>query len=180
MLIASLVFSAVAYRVPLNKRIFHILTVLLTVTSALSSLALVSGYGVTKRCHGGFGHHDDGRIPEIPEIHCYLQSNLRMIEWSVTAVLLVANLSLLAGLSGAQTFVAAAANLITLFAGAAVTSGADQRWAWLLIVVLSYVTVVWQVGVNGTRKAHARGNPVRLTFLPLVIYTFILWTVQLA
>lgn len=80
---------------------------------------------------------------------------LRYVNWFLTDPLILLNLALLSGLPGAHLLVAVAADFAMLGSGLLGTFAGHtaRRWVWFTISAISYLVVVYQVGVNGGRAA---------------------------
>lgn len=46
MLVASVVFTGMAWNVPVSKRLYHVVTTLIVVFASLSYFAMASGHGI--------------------------------------------------------------------------------------------------------------------------------------
>lgn len=177
--ISSLVFYALAARAPLvssylfyilyplyyiyiyltslqPKRIFHILTSLITTISFIIYLALATGQGITTkhaRVHESHKHVPDTHTDYIRQVLW-----LRYVNWALTTPLLFINFALLSGLPGANLLIAIVAHLVMLatalfgiFAG-----HGRERWVWLTFACISYLVVIHHVGFHGQKAAKGK------------------------
>lgn len=187
MVIATIVFTALSWRVPVSKRFLHVTTTIISVVSGLSYLAMTSGYGDDVFCRERkIPKHSVGEdgLPGIPEIVCRLDSETRHYEWIITSTLLIINLGLVSGLGGAQVLVSIVSNLVLLWTGKVLVNQEDimqnrQKWAWILIALVSYGSLLWNLGFKGFQSSKARSTTVRKGFTGLFIYAVTLWTIQL-
>merc|ERR1712093_289525 len=115
MFISSLAFYYLAFRVPVQKRLFHVITALITTFASISYFATATGDGnsfahiVVKEAHK--------HTPDTVE-HIFRQVFwARYVDWAVTTPLLLLDLCLLAGVDGAHTLMAIAADLIMVLTG---------------------------------------------------------------
>ncbi|KAJ5782034.1 Opsin [Penicillium paradoxum] len=162
--ISSLVFYTLAARAPLPKRIFHILTSLITTISFITYLALSTGQGIT------FQHttiHESHK--HVPDTHTdYVRQILwlRYVNWALTLPLLFINFALISGLPGANLLVAIVAQLIVLATGLLGTFAIHQRerWVWLTISCISYLVVIHHVGFHAQRAARGKDAQTRRFF----------------
>jgi len=115
MVISSLAFYAMAFRVPVQKRLFHILTAFITTFAAISYFAMAMGDGISYSHNTVKESHK--HVPDTTQ-EVYRQVYwARYVDWSVTTPLLLMDLAFLAGLSGANILVAVVADLIMILTG---------------------------------------------------------------
>lgn len=169
MLVSSALFTAMSWNIPISKRIYHVVTTLITIIGALSYFAMASGHGVTEKC-------------EVVNDHslCRQVYWARYVDWSLTTPLLVLDLCLLAGVDGAHTLMAMIASLIMTLTGLFAAFGSKdtaQKWGWFTIACVSYVFVIWHVALHGSTAVRAKGERVTKLFGGLAAYTLVLWTV---
>jgi bacteriorhodopsin len=176
MLLSTLVFALMAWRVPVQKRLFPVLTTFITLFATLSYFAMATGDG------NSFTHI------MVKETHKHTPSTiehiLRQVFWAryidraITTPLILLNLAFLAGLSGANTLVTLAADvtmvLTSLFAAFGHSTG--QKWGWYTIACLAYLVVVYQLAIPGRRAVRTKDARTSKLFAALVGYTLILWT----
>lgn len=175
--LSSLAFYAMAFRVPVQKRLFHILTAFITTFAFLSYFAMASGDGISY-------HH-----VKIVEEHKHVPDTIqdifrevyyaRYVDWSLTTPLLLLDLCLLAGLSGANILVAVVADLIMILTGLfAAYGGADgQKWGWYAFGCIAYIVVVYQLAFNGRTAAAGKDSKTKAFFGAIAGFTFVLWTI---
>lgn len=102
----------------------------------------------------------------------------RYVDWSLTTPLLLLDLSLLAGLSGANILVAVVADLIMILTGlfAAFSSEGGAKWGYYAIACIAYLVVVYQLAVNGRVVASSKDSKTGTFFVAIGSFTLILWT----
>jgi len=101
------------------------------------------------------------------------------VDWALTTPLLLLDLCLLAGVDGGHTLMAIVANVIMILSAlfsAFGKTGTAQHWGWYGISIISYVFVLWHVGLHGTRMVSAKGAGVKKLFSSLALFTFLVWT----
>jgi len=176
MFLSTLAFIFMAYRTPVQKRLFHVLTAFITVFATLSYFAMASGSGHSFSEHTVTEHHK--HVPETVE-HIFRQVFwARYIDWALTTPLLLLDLSFLAGLNGANILVTVGADLVMvltgLFAAYGVSEG--QKWGWYTMACLAYLVVVYQLVIPGRRAVLAKDSSTAKLFAAIGGYTLVLWT----
>jgi bacteriorhodopsin len=103
----------------------------------------------------------------------------RYVDWSITTPLLLLDLSLLAGLSGANILVAIVADIIMILTGlfAAFGSTDGQKWGWYTFGCIAYLIVVYQLALNGRAAAAGKDSKTKAFFAAIAGFTLILWTI---
>lgn len=157
---------------------FHILTAFITTFAFLSYFAMATGDGINYNKVVETISHKHG-LPDTTEITYRQVYWARYVDWSVTTPLLLLDLCLLAGLSGANILVAIVADLIMvitgLFAAYGTTDG--QKWGWYAWACIAYLVIVYQVIINGRGAAANKDGKTKAFFAALAGFTFILWTI---
>ena len=119
----------------------------------------------------------------IPDTTNYIYREVywaRYVDWSVTTPLLLLDLSLLAGLSGANILVAIVADIIMILTGlfaAFTTENEGAKWGWYAMACLAYLIVVYQLAVNGRGVVKNKDQKTATFFSAIAGFTLILWTV---
>jgi len=177
MLIASAGFTALSWKVPLSKRLFHTITTMITIFASLSYFAMASGHGIS--VHTTTIRHQNDHVPDTYTTVHRQVFWARYVDWSLTTPLLLLDLGLLAGMSGGHIIMAIIADLIMVLTGlfaAFGEEGTPQKWGWYTIACIAYIFVVWHLALNGGANASAKGPKVRSFFTAIAAYTLILWT----
>ncbi|KAH6957933.1 hypothetical protein BKA56DRAFT_637772 [Ilyonectria sp. MPI-CAGE-AT-0026] len=180
MVISSAVFALLSWNIPVSRRVFHVITTLTTLISAISYFAMASGHSTAYNCTAQREHHK--HVPDTYFDVCRQVLWARYIDWSLTMPLIVFELFLLAGIDGAHTLMAVVANLIMTLTSMFSAFGhihPGQKWGWYAISCIAYLFVVWHVVVQGTRVANTRENNVTKLFGSLAVYSLILWAIYL-
>lgn len=178
MVVASILFSALAWSIPVSRRLYHIITTLITITAALSYFAMATDHATSYNCVRVCDHHK--HVPDTYHDVCRQVYWARYVDWSITTPLLLLDLCLLAGVDGAHTLMAIAADIVMTLTGLFAAFGherSSQKWGWYAIACVAYLTIIWHVGVHGARSVRAKGAGVRKLFGGLGAFTLILWTI---
>jgi len=178
MAISSLAFYIMAFRVPVQKRMFHILTAFITTFAFLSYFAMATNDGISYNKTTVKHTHKKN----IPATYTDIYREVywaRYVDWSVTTPLLLLDLCLMAGLSGANILVAIVADLIMILTGlfAAYGSNDGQRWGWYAWACIAFLAIVYQVGFNGREAAAGKDNKTKAFYASIAGFTLILWTI---
>ncbi|KAI2473266.1 opsin-1 [Annulohypoxylon bovei var. microspora] len=172
--LSSLAFYAMAMRVPVQKRFFHIITALVTTIAFLSYYAMATGDGIVSHSYVA-ARSKHGAVTEIIERDIYWA---RYVDWSLTTPLLLLDLSLLAGLNGASILVTVVSDVIMILAGlfAAFSGDEAQAWGWYAFACIAYLNIVYQVGYKGRHAVSTKDNKTRAFFGAISLFTLLLWT----
>ncbi|KAK4675181.1 Small subunit processome complex component [Podospora pseudoanserina] len=176
MVLSSGFFAFMSWNVPISKRLYHVITTLITITASLSYFAMASGHATSFSCTPAKDHHK--HVPDVGYTECRQVFWGRYVDWAITTPLLLLDLSLLAGIDGAHTLMAVIADVIMVLSGLFASQGetATQRWGWYAIGCVSYLFVIWHVALHGARTVTAKGRGVTRLFSSLALFTFVLWT----
>ncbi|GAP89556.1 putative opsin 1 protein [Rosellinia necatrix] len=172
--ISSLAFYAMAMRVPVQKRLFHILTASITTFAFLSYYAMATGAGVEIHTTA----IKENKLHVITEVVKRQVYWARYVDWSLTTPLLLLDLSLLAGLNGASILVLLVSDVIMILTGlfAAFSRDQAQGWGWYAFACLAYLNIVYQLGYKGRAAVAAKDNKTRAFFGAISLFTLLLWT----
>ncbi|KAL8992492.1 MAG: hypothetical protein Q9169_007059 [Polycauliona sp. 2 TL-2023] len=176
MLISSLAFYIMAFRVPVQKRLFHILTAFITTFATLSYYAMAVGDGVGK--NKITIKHTEKHFPDTYDVIYREVYWARYVDWSVTTPLLLLDLCFLAGLNGASILVAVVADIIMILTGLFAAFQVDEapKWGWYAMACIAYLVVVYQLALNGRAVAKQKDSKTATFFAAIGGFTFILWT----
>ncbi|EED19097.1 opsin, putative [Talaromyces stipitatus ATCC 10500] len=182
MAISALAFYTLAARVRVQSRLLHTLTALITTVSFLSYLAMATGEGVTYK--HSIVHHPHKHVPDTHQEYLRQIFWVRYLNWIITTPLILINIALLGGLNGANLVVAISADLIMFAAGLTATFSHDERrWVWYTITIIAFLTVGFQVGVNGARSVRRGADQHRALFTSFAganLLVFLLYPIILA
>jgi len=173
MLVVSLIFGSMAYKMPTAKRLFHVLTTLVTVFATLSYFAMA--VGARYDGHGSVFHetHDKDGHSVMRQVFY-----ARFIDWSLTLPLLTADLALLAGMNGADMVVSIVSIEVMVACGLFGVFGKSKGefWGWFVMGCLAYLVFIVLLATAGLRNARTKNESTRKLFTWLGAYTLILWT----
>jgi len=173
--ISSLIFYAMALRVPVQKRLFHILTAFITTFAFVSYFAMATGDGISYKKSTEVQTHK--HVPDTYQDTYREVYWARYVDWSLTTPLLLLDLSFLAGLNGASILVAVVADLIMVLVGLFAAFGhSSQKWVYYAIACAAYLVIIWQLGYNGRAMVQAKGKKTATFFYAIAGFTLILWT----
>lgn len=178
MLVATVIFTGLSWNIPVSRRLYHVITTIITLTAAISYFAMATGHAVGENCRTVKDH--EGKLPSTHHQECRQVYYARYIDWAITTPLLLLDLCLLAGIDGAHTFMAIVADLIMILTGLFAAFGSEktaQKWGWYTIGCIAYLFIIWHVGLHGFRVARARHSNVGKLFGSLAGFTLILWTI---
>ncbi|KIW72494.1 hypothetical protein, variant [Phialophora macrospora] len=177
MAISSLAFYGMAFRVPVQKRLFHIITAFITTFAFLSYFAMATGDGTSFASYTKTEHHK-----KVPSMDVEVKREIywaRYVDWSITTPLLLLDLALLAGLSGANILVAIVADVIMVLTGLFAAFGqgkASQKWGWYAWGCIAYLVVVYQLAIGGRETVARKDSKTKAFYASIAGYTLILWT----
>ncbi|KAK2469336.1 Small subunit processome complex component [Fusarium oxysporum f. sp. albedinis] len=180
MVIASAVFALRSSTIVMSRRLYHVITTLITIISALSYFAMASGHAAAFICQTI--REDHKPVPNILRHVCREVFWARFVDSSLTIPLLLLELCLLAGVDGAHTLMAIVAVLVMVLSGLFAAFGCDntaQTWGWFAIACFSYLFVIWHVAVHGSQTVDAKGAKVTKLFSSMATFILILWTIYL-
>lgn len=177
MVLASAAFAAMSWTVPISRRLYHVITTLITITAAISYYGMATKAGVSWKHTRVTEHHNKG----LPDTHHDIYRQVywaRYVDWAITTPLLLLDLMLLAGLNGGHMFMAITADLIMILTGlfAAYGHGNAQKWGWYTIACIAYLVVIWHLVIHGRAMAFGKSGNVGKFFAAISGYTLILWT----
>jgi bacteriorhodopsin len=175
-LLATLAFIVLAWRVPVQKRLFHVITTFITTFAAISYFAMANGDGVS------YAHiivkETHKHVPDTVE-HIFRQVYwARYIDWSVTTPLLLLDLAFLAGLDGASIVVAVVADVLMVLLGlfAAFSNAEGTKWGYYAFSCIAYLVIVYQLAVGGRAAVKSKDSSTSTLFASIGAFTLILWT----
>ncbi|OJD15835.1 hypothetical protein AJ78_03932 [Emergomyces pasteurianus Ep9510] len=173
MLLSSLTFYILAARAPVQKRLFHILVSLVATISFLTYFAMATGGG--KAYNHAIIHEHHKKVPDTAQDIYREVYWARYVNWGLTFPMILIILVLLSGMNGASLLVSVAANLVMIVTGAISAYGgpSGRKWAWYTISCLAYLTIVYQIGINGRRAVASKDNRTKTLFGSLSGFTLV-------
>jgi len=166
MVLSSISFAFLSLRVPVQKRLFYILTTFITLFAAISYFAMASGDGYTY-------------VADNTSHNTYRQVFwARYADWVVTTPLLLLDLAFLAGLDGASIVVSLVADILMILLGlfAAFSHNEIQKWGYYAFSCFAYLVIVYQLAIPGRRAVSNKQNSTANLFAAIGGFTLILWT----
>jgi bacteriorhodopsin len=174
MLLSTITFIGLSWRIAIPKRLFYQITTYVTLISTFTYYATATG--------GGWDYHhvwvNNEHKHDIPDTHKVVLRQIfwaRYVDWLLTTPLILFNLGALAGLSGSNilnTVVAATAmNFASIFS--IYSHGSRTKWGWYAISWVSFAVVGWHLVVSARATAQRRGG--QLLYNPIAIYVFLVW-----
>jgi bacteriorhodopsin len=154
---------------------FHIITAFITTFATLSYYAMAIKAGVSQ--NEIKIHHDDKHFPYDTIVYREVYW-ARYVDWSMTTPLLLLDLCLLAGLSGANILVAIVADIIMILTGlfAAFTTAGGPKWGWYAMSCAAYLVVIYQLAINGRHVVSNKDKKTSTFFMAIAGFTLVLWT----
>ncbi|EXJ75984.1 uncharacterized protein A1O5_00492 [Cladophialophora psammophila CBS 110553] len=176
MAISSIALYAMAFRVTVQKRLFHILTSFITTVAFLSYFAMATGDGTTFVSYTITEQHK-----KIPDTHQEYRREVywaRYVDWTITTPLLLLDLTLLAGLSGANILVAVFADVVMVLCGLFAAFGQahdSKKWGWFVWACIAFLVIVYQLAVNGREAVANKDSKTKAFYASIAGYTLIIW-----
>jgi bacteriorhodopsin len=161
---------------PQQKRVFHVITALITTVATLSYFAMATGEG------SSFAHiivkESHKYVPDTREHILRQVFWARYVDWAITTPLLLLDLAFLAGLSGADILVAVVADVIMVLTGlfAAFSHREGVKWAWYAMACVAYLIIVYTFVVSGRRTVASKGTATARLFAAIGGFTLVVWT----
>jgi len=175
MLISTIALIGLSWRVAIPKRLFYQLITYTTLISTFSYYAMATDSGWSFH-HIWVTHRHKHDIPDTQDIVLRQIFWVRYVDWLLTTPLILFSLGAVSGLSGSNilnTIVAnVAMNLTGLFA--VYSHGRNTKWGWYVMTWLAFGVVVWNLVTNARATAQKRG--AQRLYVPLALYTVIIWT----
>ncbi|RFU35262.1 hypothetical protein B7463_g1052, partial [Scytalidium lignicola] len=177
MLLCTIIFVFLSWRVPVQKRLFHVLVTFMSVLATISYFAMATGDGSTyiHSRHTVYHKHTGGVTKE----HIFRQVFwAHYVQWALTTPILILNLAFLAGLNGASIIVAVFSNLSMVLLGlfSAYTRRSAPKWGYFTMAIIAYIFILYQFVLPARRAVLARDNVTTKIYASLGVFAFILWT----
>ncbi|KAI9777900.1 MAG: hypothetical protein M1816_004389 [Peltula sp. TS41687] len=179
MLISTIIFAALAFRVPVQKRLFHIITTFITATAAISYYAMATGDG--NSYSKNIKRKPVEVVTSVPHIIEEIWRQIfyaRYIDWAITTPLLLLDLAFLAGMSGANIIVALFADVVMILCGLFAAFGREggQKWGYYAMACVAYLIIVYLLAVSGRAAADTRDAKTSAFYKSLGFFTIAVWT----
>ncbi|RMZ80575.1 hypothetical protein DV738_g2739, partial [Chaetothyriales sp. CBS 135597] len=175
--LSALGFYYLAWRVPVQKRLLHIITAIYTTTTFLTYFAIATG--------DGYSFHKTAEVEKhkhVPDTEHTVYRQVfwaRYIGWALAGPLAILDISLVAGLGGANILVAAVADLVAVFSGFAYAFADHriQKWGWFAFLVIAFLFVGYQLALNGRASVATKDVKTRAFYNAIVTYVGVVWAV---
>jgi bacteriorhodopsin len=177
MLAASALFTVLSWSIPISKRLYHVITTLITIIAALSYFGMATGAGVSYhhiRVRDQNDHVPDTTKDVYREVYW-----ARYVDWSLTTPLLLLDLALLAGLNGGHILIAIVADIIMVLTGLFAAYGQEgdgTKWGWYAISCFAFLVIIWNLAVHGRAEAFSKGSKVSSFYNSIAGLTVVVWT----
>lgn len=174
MALASIAFFVMAARVPVQKRLFHVITAFITSIAFISYFAMATGDGLS--WHTSVAHTTkSGVVEDVVKRQVFYA---RYVDWALTTPLLLLDLALLAGLNGSDIIITIFADVVMVLTGlfAAFGSTPTQVWGWYTIACLAFLGIVWQIGFKGRHAVANKDAKTKAFVGGISLFTLVLWT----
>lgn len=139
---------------------------------------MATGDGISKKL---VEYHESNDVVGVPTKEGTLREVYwaRYVDWSVTTPLLLLDLALIAGLSGANILVTIVADVIMILTGLFAAFGSDdgQKWGWYAFACIAFLVVFYQLGFNGRAAVAGKDNKTKAFVAAISGFTLLLWTV---
>ncbi|CAG8978344.1 hypothetical protein HYALB_00005930 [Hymenoscyphus albidus] len=166
----TLIFLAWSFTVPRRNRIFHYITLCITLVACIAYFTMASNLG-----YAAIEVEFKRARPNVAGLYREV-FYVRYIDWFVTTPLLLLDLLLTAGLPWPMicyTILLDEIMIITGLVGALVMS--SYKWGYFVFAMVALFLVAWNVMWVGRKHARALGGPIYKTYNTCGCWTMILW-----
>lgn len=176
MFVSTLIFGAMAFRLPASKRLLSMVTCFITAFATISYFCMAVGMGSHYTKVETSEHHKNN----MPTVHKEQEREFlypRYIDWALTTPLLLLDLGILAGMSGADLTVAIVADEVMIVTGllAAVASTETAKWGLYAMANVALLVIIYVLAMGGRKMAMSQDKKVGTLFNSLAVFTLILW-----
>ncbi|KAL3423168.1 heat shock protein 30 (bacteriorhodopsin) [Phlyctema vagabunda] len=177
MFLSTLAFIYMAYKTPVQKRLFHVLTAFITTFATISYFAMATGDGVNFAKEVIVESHKHTGVDTVTEVYRQVFW-ARYVDWSVTTPLLLLDLAFLAGLNGANILVAIVADVLMILLGlfAAFGHSDGQKWGYYGMACVAFLVIIYQLAIPGRRAVASKDAKTSKLFVSIASFTVIIWT----
>jgi bacteriorhodopsin len=168
---SSIVFALLMVRQPSHRRLYHYVTLFITLTSGLAYFAMANGLGITEIENPPKG---DGEEPSYRNFYY-----ARYVDLAITTPLVLLDLGLLSGLDYVTIILLVVADvymiIATLVGTLAGPSHNIARWGFFTTACIIFVYQAFTLLTVGTASAKTHSVRVYRLYLSLALYTLVLW-----
>jgi len=138
---------------------------------------MATGHGISYNSYSETETHK--HVPDTTQTYHRDVYWARYVDWSVTTPLLLLDLCLMAGLSGANILVALVADVIMILTGlfAAYGNNEAQKWGWYTIACIAYLVIIYQLALNGRKAVEGKDSKTKAFYASISGFTLLLWTI---
>ncbi|RKF83142.1 Opsin-1 [Golovinomyces cichoracearum] len=170
-MVAILLFSIISFtvlslRVPVQKRLYHIIFILLTLASLVGYFVMACGDGYLYVAHG---------TQQIVYRQIFW---VKYAYWFLTTSLYLLNLAFFGGLSGVGIILTIVADEYMVLLGllAAVSGNEAQKWTYFVLSYIAFVVAAYKLLIDGRRTVTAKGEKTARLYTAITSCGLILWT----
>lgn len=177
MVLSSALFAGWSLRVPVSNRLYHVITTTITTIAAISYFMMATGQGIGIHETKIHEHHENVDVGTDTLIRRQVFW-ARYVDWTLTTPLLLLDLGILAGLSGAHILMAVIADIIMILMGLFAAFGNEhtaQKWGDYTIAIIAFLVVVWHLALNGRNAVQPRSQNVASFYTAIAVYTLVVW-----
>jgi len=171
MLGSSIAFAVLMVRQPSHRRLYHYITLFITLTSALAYFAMANGLGITEIENLPKG---DGEEPTYRNFYY-----VRYVDLAITTPLVLLDLCLLSGLDAVTIILLVVADvymiIATLVGTLAGPSHNTARWGFFTTACVIFIYQAYTLLTYGVTSAKTHTVRVYHLYLSLTVYTLVLW-----
>ncbi|CAD6500301.1 BgTH12-07481 [Blumeria graminis f. sp. triticale] len=172
MLISSITFVALSFRVPVQKRLFYVLTTFMTIFATTFYFVMATGSGF---------YWINSNLNLIQDVSLRQVFWVRFLDLIFTTPFIILDLAFLSNMNGASITTALVSDtlmiILSIFATFSTSQG--QKWSYFAFSCLAYLSIVYQFAVPGRRAVATKASSTRKLFTAIGFFTCILWTLYL-
>jgi bacteriorhodopsin len=170
MLFSSAIFGVLMVRQPRQRRLYHYITLFITLTSTLAYFALANGLGIAKV----EVPPADGESEPTYRYFYYA----RYIDWIITTPLVLLDLGLLSGLDLVTIVLLVVADVYMVssaLVGTLSTTSNLAKWGYFSVDCLIYLYISYTLLTLGAISSKTHSPRVHRLYLSLSIFILVLW-----
>jgi bacteriorhodopsin len=168
---SSIVFAILMARQPSHRRLYHYVTLFITLTSGLAYFAMANGLGITEIENPPRG---DGEEPTYRNFYY-----ARYVDLAITTPLVLLDLCLLSGVDFVTIILLVVADVYMIIASLVGTlagpSHNTARWGFFTTACAIFVYQAFTLLTHGITSAKTHSPRVYHLYLALTTYTLVLW-----
>ncbi|RMD44310.1 hypothetical protein DV735_g916, partial [Chaetothyriales sp. CBS 134920] len=173
--LSTLGFIYLAWRVPVQKRLLHVITAIYTTVTFLVYFAIATG--------DGFAFHKELQVERhkhVPDTERTVYRQVfwaHYLGWALAGPLAILDITLIAGLNGSDTLVAIVADLVFVISGLiyAFAETKIQKWGWFAWFTIAFLILGYQFAINGRIAVFAKDIKTRAFYNVIVAFVSAIW-----